>query len=151
MKIEVKRYGEILTSRPAGREAALAILAYRKPAEDERVELDFEGVLAVGPSWLDEVLSALRGQYGRARVVPPEDRGGAGGRAGADDLPPGDCPLLAYAADRRSVPLADLLADLPRRRGPRLGVVREGAALHLALVADPAGAHGHRGVLHHTT
>lgn len=69
MKIKVKQYGAILTSRPAGREAALAMKAYRKPAKGERIELDFEGVLSVGPSWLDEVLSALRQDYGKARVI----------------------------------------------------------------------------------
>jgi len=69
MKIEVKKFGEILTSRPAGHDAGLAIKAYLKPESDERVELDFTGVLAMGPSWLDEVLSILEGEYGRERVI----------------------------------------------------------------------------------
>ena len=69
MKIKMKRYGEILTSRPAGKGAALAMRAYAKPAKGARIELDFEGVISVGPSWLDEVLGALRRQYGKARVV----------------------------------------------------------------------------------
>ncbi len=69
MKIKVKQYGEILISRPAGREAALAMKARLEPAAGERIELDFEGVISVGPSWLDEVLTALRRDYGRARVV----------------------------------------------------------------------------------
>lgn len=68
MKIELKKFGEILTSRPAGREAALSIKAYFKPAPGERVELDFSGVLSVGPSWLDEVLTALREEHGDDRV-----------------------------------------------------------------------------------
>jgi hypothetical protein len=69
MKIPLKKYGQILTSRPAGHEAALAMKATVKPADDESVELDFEGVLSVGPSWLDEVLSFLRAEFGRDRVV----------------------------------------------------------------------------------
>lgn len=69
MKVMLKQYGVILTSRPAGREAALAMLAQLKPRARERVELDFAGVLSVGPSWLDEVLRALRERYGRDRVV----------------------------------------------------------------------------------
>ena len=69
MKIELKKFGEILISRPAGREAALALTAYFKPALGEKIELDFEGVLSVGPSWLDEVLTALRREYGRDRVL----------------------------------------------------------------------------------
>jgi hypothetical protein len=69
MKVELKKFGEILTSRPAGREAGLAMRAYLKPGAGEKIELDFEGVLAVGPSWLDEVLSTLRDEFGRERVV----------------------------------------------------------------------------------
>lgn len=69
MRIKLKQYGDILTSRPAGREAALAMKAQLKPAAGEMIELDFDGVLSVGPSWLDEVLSALRRDYGRDRVV----------------------------------------------------------------------------------
>ena len=69
MRIQMKRFGDILTSRPAGREAALAMKAYHRPAADENVELDFEGVVSVGPSWLDEVLSELRREFGRDRVT----------------------------------------------------------------------------------
>ena len=69
MKVEVKKFGDILTSRPAGREAGLAIKAYFKPAPGDKMELDFSGVLAMGPSWLDEVLTILRGEYGDANVI----------------------------------------------------------------------------------
>lgn len=69
MRISLKQYGEILTSRPAGREAALAMKARVKPAPGEQIELDFDGVLSIGPSWLDEVLGALRAEYGRERVL----------------------------------------------------------------------------------
>lgn len=69
MRIMLKQYGEILTSRPAGREAALAMKARLSPAAGEPIELDFDGVLSVGPSWLDEVLGALRADYGRGRVI----------------------------------------------------------------------------------
>ena len=43
-------------------------LSERKVFSTEPIELDFEGVLSVGPSWLDEVLSALRSEYGGKRV-----------------------------------------------------------------------------------
>ena len=69
MKIPLKKYGQILTSRPAGREAALAIRAVVKPADGETIELDFKDVLSVGPSWLDEVLTSLRAEYGRDRII----------------------------------------------------------------------------------
>jgi len=69
MKILLKKYGRILISRPAGREAALAMKTTVRPATDEAIELDFEGVLSVGPSWLDEVLTSLRTDYGKDRVI----------------------------------------------------------------------------------
>jgi len=69
MKILLKKFGQILTSRPAGREAALAMKTAVQPADGEAIELDFEGVLSVGPSWLDEVLTSLRADYGKDRVI----------------------------------------------------------------------------------
>lgn len=69
MKVEIKKFGDILTSRSAGREAGLAIKAYFKPEAGDRLELDFSGVLAMGPSWLDEVLTVLRETYGKERVI----------------------------------------------------------------------------------
>ena len=69
MNVLVKKFGEILTSRPAGREAGLSIKAYLKPEKGEKIQLDFTGVLAMGPSWLDEVLTILRDEYGKDRVV----------------------------------------------------------------------------------
>lgn len=69
MRVKLKQYGAILTSRPAGREAALAMRASLRPASGETIELDFDGVLSVAPSWLDEVLGALRRDYGRDRVI----------------------------------------------------------------------------------
>lgn len=69
MKVELKKFGEILTSRPSGREAGLTIKAYFKPKPGGRIELDFTGVLAIGPSWLDEVLTVLRSEYGKERVI----------------------------------------------------------------------------------
>ena len=69
MKIQLKKFGEILTSRPSGREAGLSMKAYFKPKAGDRLELDFSGVLAIGPSWLDEVLTILRSAYGTKRVI----------------------------------------------------------------------------------
>lgn len=69
MRVEIKKFGEILTSRPAGRDAGLAIKAYFQPKPGESLELDFSGVLAMGPSWLDEVLSVLTEAYGPERVI----------------------------------------------------------------------------------
>lgn len=69
MKIEVSKFGKILTSRPSGREAAMSIRSYVKVTSKEIIELDFSDVISVGPSWLDEVLNILRKEYGKKRIV----------------------------------------------------------------------------------
>ena len=74
MIIEVRKFGEILISRPAGREAALIIKGSFRPSEpSEIISLDFAGVKVVGPSWLDEVLSALRDEFGDRVVCMPTE------------------------------------------------------------------------------
>lgn len=75
MKIEIKKFGNLLVSRPAGREAFLVIKAYFKPASSvEPIELDFTGVQVMTPSWLDEVLGGLQREFGdRVRCLPSEN------------------------------------------------------------------------------
>ena len=65
MKIELKKFGEILVSRPAGREAYLAIEAYLTKGidADEKIEIDFEGVKVLTPSWADEVVTKLTAKF----------------------------------------------------------------------------------------
>lgn len=61
MKIEVKKFGTILVSRPAGHEAFLAARAYLlHPKKDETIELDFAGVDVLAPSWADEFITGIR-------------------------------------------------------------------------------------------
>lgn len=60
MKIELKQFGESLSSRQAGKDAYggfLTTLATLKP--NESIEIDFEGVSSLSPSWGDEFLSPL--------------------------------------------------------------------------------------------
>ncbi len=60
MKLSMEKFGSVLISRPAGREAALAALAYSIPKEgDERIELDFSHVDVLTPSWMDEFMQTL--------------------------------------------------------------------------------------------
>lgn len=75
MKIEIKKFGDLLTSRPAGREAFLVIQAYLKPATtSEPIELDFTGVKVMKPSWLGEVLDGLKEKFGnRVRCLPSDN------------------------------------------------------------------------------
>ncbi|MBI4242915.1 MAG: STAS-like domain-containing protein [Planctomycetes bacterium] len=64
MRIEIKKFGDILTSRPAGKEAYLSARAYILPKEsDEEIILDFEGVKVLSPSWGDECISKVMEEY----------------------------------------------------------------------------------------
>lgn len=70
MRIELKKFGLVLTSRPAGREAFAAI----RPTLDTQadvVEIDFSGIISLTPSWADEFFTALKKFYGdRIKFLP---------------------------------------------------------------------------------
>lgn len=59
MTIQVIRFGEILTSRTEGREAALLLLANELRVSVNQLELDFTEVLVMTPSWLGEFINTL--------------------------------------------------------------------------------------------
>ena len=60
MKIELKKFGTTLSSRPAGEDARKAIAGSIKQLDpDEVLVVDFEGVLSFSPSWGDEFLTPL--------------------------------------------------------------------------------------------
>jgi len=61
MKIEIKKFGDFLISRPEGRDAALVIKNQFLPklGSSQSIELDFSGVIVCAPSWLDEVIGEL--------------------------------------------------------------------------------------------
>lgn len=69
MTIQLKKFGEMLISRPAGREAWLAARAYTLPKTDEPIVVDFDGVLVLSPSWADEFLTKLKQHYGRVKYI----------------------------------------------------------------------------------
>ena len=72
MLIELKKFGTTLTSRDDGREALAAFLPSLKnlPAA-ELVEISFDGVNTLAPSWADEFLSGLRQLFwGRLKLRP---------------------------------------------------------------------------------
>lgn len=75
MRIALKKFGTTLTSRQAGSEAFKALQSQlRDLSEHDTVEVDFEGVLTLSPSWADEFLTPLREQYGtRLRLLPSEN------------------------------------------------------------------------------
>ncbi len=71
MRIELKKFGEILISRPAGREAYLAMSAYLTKGIDkgEEIIIDFSGVKVMAPSWADEVITKVAEEYKNIKLV----------------------------------------------------------------------------------
>jgi len=66
MEIKVSNFGDILMSRPAGREAFLMAKAYvfKDIKTGEIVVLDFDKVKVLAPSWADEFISGIQKDYG---------------------------------------------------------------------------------------
>jgi len=74
MRIELKKFGRVLTSRPAGKEAFAAIRPTLDPNVDT-VEIDFSGIISLAPSWADEFFTALRNMYKeRVRYLPTDNQ-----------------------------------------------------------------------------
>ncbi len=63
MRIELRKFGEVLTSRPAGKEAFAAIRPTLDPNASV-VEVDFSGVVSLSPSFADEFFVQLKNMYG---------------------------------------------------------------------------------------
>ena len=66
MRIEIKKLGTVLSSRPAGKEALLAVRSslLRSVEKTEVLELDFDGVDVLAPSWADEFVTPLLEEWG---------------------------------------------------------------------------------------
>lgn len=61
MKIELKKFGTLLASRPDGREAFLAFKAYvGSVKKNELFEIDFTDIRVLTPSWADEFFTGLK-------------------------------------------------------------------------------------------
>lgn len=70
--IQLKKFGTVLISRPAGLEAFNAIRPQLNP--DTPVQIDFDQVLAVTPSWLDEFLTQLTDYNGgKVELIPTKN------------------------------------------------------------------------------
>lgn len=70
--IQLKKFGTVLVSRPAGLESFNAI----RPTltADTPVQIDFDGVLTVTPSWLDEFLTSLvEFMLGKVELLPTDN------------------------------------------------------------------------------
>ena len=64
MIIELKKFGDILTSREAGKEALSAFLpTLNSLNENEKITIDFLGVSVLTPSWADEFMRPIFEKY----------------------------------------------------------------------------------------
>jgi hypothetical protein len=77
MRIELKKFGDKLISRPGGREAYLAMLAYTlaDTKEDEVIEIDFDGIKVLAPSWADEVITKIAEKYKNVVLLNADKNG----------------------------------------------------------------------------
>ncbi len=75
MKLELSKFGNILSSRPAGRDAWLSAKAYLldKLKPKEKIEVDFSGVSVLSPSWAEEFLTQLKQNYPKQVIFLPSD------------------------------------------------------------------------------
>ena len=75
MKLELSKFGNILSSRPSGRDAWLSAQAYLfdKLKPKEKVEVDFSGVSVLSPSWAEEFLTQLKKKYPKQVTFLPSD------------------------------------------------------------------------------
>ena len=67
MLVKIVNFGDILMSRPAGREAFLMAKAYVfRDIDDDAIILDFDNVKVLGPSWADEFITGIKSEYNNA-------------------------------------------------------------------------------------
>ena len=71
MKILLVKYGTVLSSRPAGKEAYLTARAYILGDKPKTLEIDFAGVKVLSPSWADEFLTPLKKEYQKNFIILP--------------------------------------------------------------------------------
>lgn len=71
MLLELMKFGKMLLSRPAGKEAFASAKAYIPPKQltDNNITIDFAGVDVLSPSWADEFISGLKNQYPGSRFA----------------------------------------------------------------------------------
>lgn len=63
MNIELKKFGNLLTSRQLGKESLAAISPQLPKLNNEKVIIDFLDITTFSPSWGDEFLSPLQQKY----------------------------------------------------------------------------------------
>ena len=64
MVVKISNFGDVLMSRPAGREAFLMAKAYVfKEINNDEIILDFNDVKVLAPSWADEFITGIKKEY----------------------------------------------------------------------------------------
>jgi len=67
--IQLKKFGNVLVERPNGQESFNAMRPQLDP--NIPVQIDFDGVLTITPSWLDEFLTRLTDfNQGKVELLP---------------------------------------------------------------------------------
>lgn len=70
MKLQLSKFGNILTSRQDGREAFGAVNSQLlNLGIDEKIEIDFEGIGTLTPLWADEFITKIKDRYGKKVVL----------------------------------------------------------------------------------
>ena len=62
MNVQIKKFGDVLMSRPAGKDAFLLAEShlFSSLTSDEEISLDFADVKVLTPSWADEFISGIK-------------------------------------------------------------------------------------------
>ncbi|MFA5872105.1 MAG: STAS-like domain-containing protein [Parcubacteria group bacterium] len=69
MIVEVRKFGNILNSRPSGREAVLISKQIINGSKDiNEIALDFNGVEVITPSFADEFISGIKLLYPSSKI-----------------------------------------------------------------------------------
>ncbi|MDP2629687.1 MAG: DUF4325 domain-containing protein [Candidatus Harrisonbacteria bacterium] len=70
MKIQLSKFGMILTSRQLGKEAYAALQpSFRAMDSHKSLEIDFSGVASFSPAWGDEFLTPLFKKFGERIIL----------------------------------------------------------------------------------
>lgn len=69
MTLELVKFGDMLISRPSGREAYLSAKAYLLKESLVEVVVNFDGVKVLTPSWLDEFFTLFKKDYPKTKIT----------------------------------------------------------------------------------
>ncbi|MEK7213451.1 MAG: DUF4325 domain-containing protein, partial [Patescibacteria group bacterium] len=74
MIIKLNKFGTTLTSRQDGKEAYNAFRStLESMPKNEKIEIDFEGVVTFTPSWADEFITPIKNDFGDNLTLLPSD------------------------------------------------------------------------------